>query len=69
MEPKRKDKRDAEERESLLRNLDNLGGLFVFEVVHAKLSNLPSVEEQRFALKIQLNFRQKVTGVKYARTS
>ena len=64
----KKQKRDAEERERLLRQLDYFGELWDLDVVDAKLSKLSSEKEQRLALKIQLTFCQKIIGVKCART-
>ena len=64
----KKEKRDAEERERLLRQLDDFGGLWDLDVVDAKLSKFSSDKEQRLALKIQLSFWQKIIGVKCART-
>ena len=63
-EKEKKQKRDAEEKERLLRELDNFGGLWGIDMVDTKLSNFSSDKEKRIALKIQLNFRQKVIGVK-----
>ena len=60
-EKEKKEKRDAEEKERLLRELDDFGGLWGIDMVDTKLSNFSS---ERIALKIQLNFRQKVIGVK-----
>ena len=63
-EKEKKVKRDAEEKERLLRALDNFGGLWGIDMVDTKLSNFSSDKEKKIALKIQLNFRQKVIGVK-----
>ena len=63
-EKERKEKRVAEEKERLLRELDDFGGLWDIDMVDTKLSNFSSDKEKRIALKIQLNFRQKVIGVK-----
>ena len=62
------EKREAEEKEELLRQLDDLRGFWDLDVVDTKLSKLSSEKEKRLALKIQLTFCQKVIGVKYART-
>ena len=64
----KKEKRDAEEKERLLRQLVDFGGLWHLDVVDTKLSKLSSENEKRLALKIQLTFWQKVIGVKCART-
>ena len=64
----KKEKRDAEERKRLLRQLDNFGGLWDLDVVDAKLSKLSSEKEKSLALKIQLSFWQKVIGLKCSRT-
>ena len=63
-EKERKEKRDAEEKERLLRELDDFGGLWDIDMVDTKLSNFSSDKEKKIALKIQLNFWQKVIGVK-----
>ena len=63
-EKEKKVKRDAEEKERLLRALDNFGALWGIDMVDTKLSNFSSDKEKKIALKIQLNFRQKVIGVK-----
>ena len=63
-EKERKEKRVAEEKERLLRELDDFGGLWDIDMVDTKLSNFSSDKEKRIALKIQLNFWQKVIGVK-----
>ena len=62
------EKREAEEKEELLRQLDDLRGFWDLDVVDTKLSKLSSEKEKRLPLKIQLTFSQKVIGVKYART-
>ena len=64
VEKERKENRDAEEKESLLRELDDFGGLWDIDMIDTKLSNFSSDKEKRIALKIQLNFWQKVIGVK-----
>ena len=64
----KKEKRDAEEKERLLRQLVDFGGLWHLDVVDTKLSKLSSENEKRLALKIQLTFWQKVIGVKCAKT-
>ena len=60
----KKEKRDAEENERLLRQLDDFGGLWHLDVVDTKLSKLSNENEKRLALKIQLTFWQKIIGVK-----
>ena len=62
------EKREAEEKEKLLRQLDDLRGFWDLDLVETKLSKLSSEKEKRLALKIQLTFCQKVIGVKCART-
>ena len=64
VEKERKENRDAEEKESLLRELDDFGGLWDIDMIDTKLSNFSSDKGKRIALKIQLNFRQKVIAVK-----
>ena len=64
----KKEKRDAEERERLLRQLDNFGGLWDLDVVDAKLSKRSNEKEKSLTMKIQLSFWQKVIWVKCART-
>ena len=63
-EKERKEKRDAEEKERLMRELDDFGGSWDTDMVDTKLSNFSSDKEKRIALKIQLNFWHKVIGVK-----
>ena len=63
-EKEKKQKRVAEEKERLLRELDDFGGLWDIDMVDTKLSNFSSDKEKRIALKIQLNFRQEVIEVK-----
>ena len=63
----KKEKRDAEERERLLRQLDDFGRLWDLDVVDAKLSKFSSGKERRLALKIKLSLWGKVIGVKCAR--
>ena len=64
----KKEKRNAEENERLIRQLNGFGGLWDLDVVDTKLGKLSSEKEKRLALKIQLTFWQKVIGVKCART-
>ena len=64
MEEKEKKKRDADEKERLLRQLQEHGGLWDLEMVEVKVKNIPNEKDKKLALKIQLNFRQKVIGVK-----
>ena len=51
-EKERKEKRDAEEKERLLRELDDFGGLWDIDMVDTKLSNFSSDKEKKIALKI-----------------
>ena len=44
--------------------LVDFGGLWDIDMIDTKLSNFSSDKEKRIALKIQLNFWQKVIGVK-----
>ena len=60
-EKEKKAKRDTEEKEKLLRELDNFRGLWGIDMVDTKYS---LQEYARIALKIQLNFQQNVIGVK-----
>ena len=62
------EKREAEEKEKLLRQLDDLRGFWDLDLVETKLSKLSSEKDKRLALKIQLTFCQKVIVVKCART-
>ena len=55
-EKERKEERDAEEKERLMRELDDFGGLWDTDMTDTKLSNFSSDKEKRIALKIQLNF-------------
>ena len=48
----------------MLTELDDFGGLWDIDMINTKLSNFSSDNEKRIALKMRLNFRQKVTGVK-----
>ena len=63
-EKKTNEKRDAEDKERLLRDVDDFGRLWDIDMIDTKLSNFSSNKEKRMALKIQLNFQQKVIGVK-----
>ena len=63
-EKEKKEKRDAEDKERLLRELDNFARLWGIDMVDTKLSNCSSDKDKGIALKIQLNFWQKVIGVK-----
>ena len=48
----------------MLRELDDFGGLGDINMVDTKHGKFSSDKEKRIALKIQLNFWQKVIGVK-----
>ena len=61
---KKKEKRDDEVKERLLRELDDFGGLGDINMVDTKHGKFSSDKEKRIALKIQLNFWQKAIGVK-----
>ena len=58
----RKEKLLVSEREKLLKQINECGGLW--GILDARLENLETEKEKRMALKIQLNFHQKVLGVK-----
>ena len=60
----RKEKLLVSEREKLLKQINECGGLRGILEVKARLENLETEKEKRMALKIQLNFHQKVLGVK-----
>ena len=64
----RKAQEQAEEKERLLRQVEEMGGLWEAELVSKNLKKHSTEREKRFALKIQLNFRQKVLGAKCDRT-
>ena len=61
---KKKEKRDAEVKEGLLRELDDFEGLGDINMDDTKHGKFSSNKEKRIALKIQPNFWQKVIGVK-----
>ena len=63
-EKERKEKRNVEEKERLLKELDDFGGLWDIDMVDTKLSNFSSDKGKRMALNFQLNFWQKVLPVK-----
>ena len=56
------------EREKLLKQINECGGLWGILENEARLENLETEKEKRMALKIQLNFHQKVLGVKCCRS-
>ena len=64
----RKEKLLVSEREKLLKQINECGGLWGILEVEARLENLETEKEKRMALKIQLNFHQKVLGVKCCRS-
>ena len=64
----RKKKLLVSEREKLLKQINECGGLWGILEVEARLENLKTEKEKRMALKIQLNFHQKVLGVKCCRS-
>ena len=59
----KKQKSDTDEKERLLRQLDDFGGLWHLDVVDTKISKLSIEKEKRLALKIQLAFWKKIIGI------
>ena len=63
-EKERKEKSHAEEREKLLKQLNEYGGLWEDAEVEEKVATFLTEKEKKSALKVQLCFRQKVIGSK-----
>ena len=64
----RKQKLLVSEKKKLLKQINEWGGLWGILEVEARLENLETEKEKRMALKIQLNFHQKVLSVKCYRS-
>ena len=58
----------ASEKEKLLKQSNEYGGLWGTSEIDAKVENFKTEKEKRMDLKIQLNFHQKVLGVKCCRS-
>ena len=64
VEEKERKAKDAATKERLVGQISEFGGLWDELSVHKNLKVMKSEKEKRLALKIQLNFRNKVLGVK-----
>ena len=60
----RKEKLLVSEKEKLLKQFNECGGLWGISEVEARVENFKTDKEKRMTLKVQLNFHQKVLGVK-----
>ena len=67
-EKQQKEKLLALEKEKLLKQLNDFGGLWGSTDVEKRLQMFSTEKEKRFALKVQFNFCQKVLGIKCKRS-
>ena len=58
----------ALEKETLVSQLEQYGGLWDATEIKGKINKMRDDKERRLALKVQLNFRQKVLGAKCDRS-
>ena len=67
-EKQRKEKLLSTKKEKLLKQINEFGGLWDLNDISIKLKKFQTQKDKTLALKVQLNFRQKILGVRCNRS-
>ena len=67
-EKQRKEKLLSTKKEKLVKQINEFGGLWDLNDISIKLKKFQTQKDKTLALKVQLNFRQKILGVRCNRS-
>ena len=67
-EKQRKEKLLSTKKEKLVKQINKFGGLWDLNDISIKLKKFQTQKDKTLALKVQLNFRQKILGVRCNRS-